>query len=204
MNRHLGKNSSIVHSPDFENALVKMQGNLPYSRLTPAEKISIDFYVESGEEEKEFDSDEVAAPAFASIAAMASGQAEAEQRVKCSRINGQVRSMTHLLATSYIAERLFSNAKLIMTDQRRCMNPSTLETILMLKLNKDLWDARDIEQIRRQAADQRAADISTPPAATSRPVTVSSMEATTSSTSSSLAAPPPRNFDDYFEDDDLF
>jgi len=39
---------------------------------------------------------------------------------------------------------IFSNAKLIMT---------TLETILMLKLNKDLWDARDIEKLRRRAAD---------------------------------------------------
>jgi hypothetical protein len=30
---------------------------------------------------------------------------------------------------------------------------TTLETILMLKLNKDLWDARDIEKLRRRAAD---------------------------------------------------
>ena len=38
MNRHLGKNASIVHSPDFENALSKMQRSLPYNRLSPAEK----------------------------------------------------------------------------------------------------------------------------------------------------------------------
>ena len=38
MSRHLGKNASIAHSPDFENAITKMQGNLPYSRLTAAEK----------------------------------------------------------------------------------------------------------------------------------------------------------------------
>ena len=42
---------------------------------------------------------------------------------------------------------IFSNAKLIM---------NTLETILILKLNKDLWDARDIEKLRRRAADERA------------------------------------------------
>ena len=45
---------------------------------------------------------------------MASGQAEAEQRVKRSRINGQVKPMTHLSPTSNIVERLFSNAKLIL------------------------------------------------------------------------------------------
>ena len=106
------KLASFARSPDFENALIKMQGNLAYSRLTPAEKKSIDFYVESGEEKKESDSDEVAAPAFASIY-----QAEAEQRVKRSHINGQVKPMTHLSATSNIVERLFSKAKLIMTDQ---------------------------------------------------------------------------------------
>ena len=38
MNRRLGKNASIVHSPDFENALSKMQRSLPYNRLSPAEK----------------------------------------------------------------------------------------------------------------------------------------------------------------------
>ena len=104
MNRHLGKNASIVHSPDFENALSKMQRSLPYNRLSPAEKKSIEFYIDSGEEERESDNDEDAPPAFASIAAMASGQAEAEQRVKRSRINGQVKPMTHLSPTSNIVE----------------------------------------------------------------------------------------------------
>jgi hypothetical protein len=31
-----------------------------------------------------------------------------------------------------------------------------LRTILMFKLNKDLWDARDIEKLRRRAANERA------------------------------------------------
>ena len=114
-----------------------MQGNLPFSRLSLAEKKAIEFCVESGVEEKESDSDEEARPAFASITAMASAQAEAEERVKRSRINGQIRPMRHLSPTSNIVERLFSNSKLIMTDQRQKMDPSTLETILMLKLNKD-------------------------------------------------------------------
>jgi hypothetical protein len=43
-----------------------------------------------------------------------------------------------------------------MTCQRRSMDPFTLETILVLKLNKDLWNARDIERLRRQKADERA------------------------------------------------
>ena len=112
MSRHLGKNASIVHSPDFENALSKMQGSLPYSRLSPAKKKTTEFYTDAGEEERESDSDEDAPPAFASTAAMASGQAEAEQRVKRSRTSGQVKPMTHLSPTSNTVERLLSSAKL--------------------------------------------------------------------------------------------
>ena len=35
----------------------------------------------------------------------------------------------------------------IMTDFRRCMDPSTLEMLLILKYNKDLWDACTVDQI---------------------------------------------------------
>ena len=48
------------------------------------------------------------------------------------------------MATSCIVERLFSRAKLIMTPIRRSMDPSTLENILMLKFNSDLYRATDI------------------------------------------------------------
>ena len=58
--------------------------------------------------------------------------------------------MKHLAPTSVIVENFFSDAKRITTDQRRSMDPSTLETLLILKLNKDLWDARDIERLRRE------------------------------------------------------
>ena len=34
-----------------------------------------------------------------------------------------------------------------MTDHRRLMDPSTLETFIMLRANKKLWDERDVEWI---------------------------------------------------------
>jgi len=46
-----------------------------------------------------------------------------------------------------MVERLFSDAKHIMTDSRRHMDPSTLEMLLILKNNKDLWDAKTIDDI---------------------------------------------------------
>ena len=32
-----------------------------------------------------------------------------------------------------------------MTDSRKCMNPSTLETLIMLHMNKSVWDMRDVQ-----------------------------------------------------------
>ena len=69
------------------------------------------------------------------------------------RINGKqakntnYRSMNHVSSTSNTVERLFSRAKLVMTPQRRCMDPSTLEAILLLRYNRDLWDIYFIDRI---------------------------------------------------------
>ena len=69
------------------------------------------------------------------------------------RINGKhtkrinYKSMNHVSSTSKTEERLFSRAKLVMTSQRRCMDPSTLEPILMLRCNHDLWDIFFIDRL---------------------------------------------------------
>ena len=57
------------------------------------------------------------------------------------------RSVEHLCPSSVICETLFSDAKHIMSDVRSKMDPSTLEMILILKNNMDLWDARTIYMI---------------------------------------------------------
>jgi hypothetical protein len=45
-----------------------------------------------------------------------------------------------------------------MNDQRKCMDPSTLEAITMLDENSDLWDARDIQEIALSAKRGRGDD----------------------------------------------
>jgi len=57
------------------------------------------------------------------------------------------RSLAHVCPTSVMVERLFSDAKHIMTDIRRHMDPSTLDMLLILKHNKDLWNAKTIDDI---------------------------------------------------------
>ena len=58
-------------------------------------------------------------------------------------------ALNHCSPTSCIVERLFSRAKLIMTPNRRSMDPSTLENILMLKFNSDLYRATDIFDLKQ-------------------------------------------------------
>jgi hypothetical protein len=50
-----------------------------------------------------------------------------------------------LLYTSNIVERLFSQAKYIMTDHRKKMNPDHLNELLILKYHKIHWNAGVVE-----------------------------------------------------------
>ena len=53
----------------------------------------------------------------------------------------------HVLSQSNLCERLFSLAKLIITDRRQSMHPSTLNNFLLLKLNHTLWSVSGIHHI---------------------------------------------------------
>ena len=55
--------------------------------------------------------------------------------------------MNHVAPTSNIVERLFSRAKLVMTDQRKIMAPYRLELFLFLRCNKILWSAATVDLI---------------------------------------------------------
>ena len=59
----------------------------------------------------------------------------------------EYRSVAHVTNNSNRAERLFSGAKLNMTDTRKCMDPSSLEMVMMLDENSDLWSAADVQEV---------------------------------------------------------
>ena len=48
--------------------------------------------------------------------------------------------VTFIPPTSNVCERFFSQAKLVYTDLRNRLNPETLEALLFLKTNRDLWN----------------------------------------------------------------
>ena len=88
------------------------------------------------------------------------------------KVAAQYESTAHVCPTSNICERLFSRAKIVMRPHRRLMDPSTLETLLMLRMNKNLWDEVAIQKImlkekaerakekaQREAAEQHNSDV---------------------------------------------
>jgi len=62
-----------------------------------------------------------------------------EQTARDAKINqgtSAYRSTKHVLPTSNLVERLFSRAKRVMTDSRKCMHPKRLEEVLFLQYNR--------------------------------------------------------------------
>ena len=58
--------------------------------------------------------------------------------------------------------RLFSRCGLIMRPHRRLMDPSTLEMLVMLRFNRDLWDERDVDTVMARNYDVTRRDSDTP------------------------------------------
>ena len=71
------------------------------------------------------------------------------KRRRQSNVASRYRSLNHLLPTSNIVERLFSRAKLVMTDQRKSMTPYHLECVLFLRCNYFLWNPSTVDEMLR-------------------------------------------------------
>ena len=52
--------------------------------------------------------------------------------------------------------RMYSSTSSSNAWEYGCMNPSTLEDILILKMNKDLWDVYLVQEIYEELCDKRA------------------------------------------------
>ena len=121
-----------------------------HGKLTSAEKVALQMF--------EVGATSSSAATSANVEVSSTGEeTNAERWVRlaqeASQSKSAYRSMAHLCPTSVICERLFSDAKRIMTADRCKMDPSTLEMLLILKHNTDLWDARTIDMIiNRDAA----------------------------------------------------
>ena len=133
---YLSNNSSIVVNKDFENAVVKLQKG---QELTTREKSMLgSFKVSTDDENTPADGEAM------------SYEEEVMRSVEATRAlvkKAEFKSNLHVSPTSTIVERTFSRAGIIMRPHRRHMDPSTLEMLLMLRLNKDMWSEKTIQDI---------------------------------------------------------
>ena len=135
----------IIHSRHFERAVCKVQQGVEGS-LSRAEATAIQVYKISESDENE---NEIVTPPIRvrSLAEEALEEAYAAKKAKTTTKASKYRSMNHIAPTSNIVERLFSRAKLVMTDQRKIMAPYRLELLLFLRCNKILWSAATVDLI---------------------------------------------------------
>ena len=65
-----------------------------------------------------------------------------EKAKEAQKLQGssRYRETKHIACTTNMVERLFSRAKIVMTDLRKSMTPRHLELIMFLRLNRHLWD----------------------------------------------------------------
>ena len=137
---HLKRNSSIVNNKAFENAIVKIQGHAEID-LTASEKAAVSmFKIPTTARATEV---AVILPA-PQLSFFERAQKDSEDRKRARVEKSSYRSTEHVSATSNICERLFSLAKLVMTHLRKHMDPDTLNMILFLKANKQLWEDKYI------------------------------------------------------------
>ena len=129
MERHISEQGAIVHSPDFENGLVKLQDEEWEDLDTEEELLMRPFLLENS------DDVQLISPAKPSSLAAAALKTKRRKIVSCPYAN-----VSQIPPTSNIVERLFSSARLVLTDYRKSMTPYTFECVMFLKFNRNYWD----------------------------------------------------------------
>ena len=137
MERYLSSSAAIIHSPDFESGLIKVQDELAEENLTQAEKSALRRFKSTG-------------PILTETVAPKTNIVE--QALKKRKMNHSTYvDTTFIPATSNVVERLFSGARLVLTDYRKSMTPYTFECLMFLKMNRNLWDLSLVAKLKNKA-----------------------------------------------------
>ncbi|GMF18132.1 unnamed protein product [Phytophthora fragariaefolia] len=138
---------SIVHSPAFESAAVKViNGDV---RLSTDERAAIKAFEKAasitGSKRKELDDDSVLGEDFATAILRAKKTAVA---FPSAAVYSEL--LMKLPPTSNRVERLFSQAKLILTPQRASLLPINMELLIFLRSNRRYWDMETVNAVYQQ------------------------------------------------------
>lgn len=137
MHKYLAPDTSIVHNPTFESAIVKLLQNQERD-LSDFERCAVQVLrlpqTQTISHEHEDGEDGTNLSYFQEIEAK---RRRLEMRTEYILPN-------FLPATSCTVERLFSSAKWVLSDVRKRMSPILAEAILFLKFNRRLWNMKTV------------------------------------------------------------
>lgn len=137
MDYYLASDGGIVHSPDFENAIVKVI-DCNFDKLNSTEKELLEPFRQPINKPLE--------PGISQDISYAIRGLQKKRKVMNEFID-----VSFIPPTSNMVERLFSAARLVLTDYRKVMTPYTFECVMFLKINRNLWDASLVSKIVAKA-----------------------------------------------------
>lgn len=141
MEQHLG--TDFVRKPlskAFESAIIKITQKKEF-QLTDAEKQSVENLLRTNATENQQESDLTPEFNFELIKKRA--------RMESHEHPSNYIDISFVEPTSNIAERLFSRTRKVRTYDRMRMKPSVLEIVMLLKYNRDLWNADTIIKAKK-------------------------------------------------------
>jgi len=134
MHHYISGESNFVHSPAFENGIFKVQSE-QLDDILEEEKELLEPFLQR------------TIPNLASPTKHTSLSAQALSRIKRRKVATKFVSLEHIPPTSNIVERLFSAARIILTDYRKSMDPYTFECLMFLKVNRSKWDINLVSKL---------------------------------------------------------
>jgi len=134
MHHYISGESNFVHSPAFENGIVKVQSEQQDDILEDEKELLEPFLASN-------------IPNLVSPTKPTSLSAQALSRIKRRKVTTEYVSLKHIPPTSNIVERLFSAARMVLTDYRKSMDPYTFECLMFLKVNRSKWDINLVSKL---------------------------------------------------------
>ena len=151
------KDASIVHNKYFESGVIKLQRG-EERQLNRLEKEALSVFKVDVTTTSSFNDD--VHPLSSYVDRVIHNQPKAQK-------SSNYRSVNHVSSTSCICERVFSRGKLVLTDLRGSMDPSTFEDVMILSYNDDLWDVYLVneaeEEESKMRSDERQPQLLKPP-----------------------------------------
>ena len=144
----MAADADIVHNKDFERAVVLVQGGQE-QELKRAEKDQIRRFL-IDEDDEYSDENDTEEDRDRNAAQKLLDENRERKRARFQKPT-RYRCMNHIHPTTNKVERLFSRAKLVLTDMRKRMTPRHVELLLFLRMNRSLWNEVTVEQAMIEA-----------------------------------------------------